>query len=295
MTDMLRALQQVLDFRLFEMGGSVVTVATLLTAGLIFVITVVAASALSSFVSRSLLRRGGKPGPVGTISTLLRYVVLLIGLGAALETAGINLAALFAAGALFAVALGFAMQSIAQNFVAGVILLVERSIQPGDVLQVEGKVVRVMDMGIRASVARTRDGEDLVVPNAVLIQTTVTNYTLKDAIYRIKVAVGVTYDSDMAVVKDTLMNVARKVSDTYAVEGQAPQVIMTEFGNHSVNWEVAIWVNDPWAARPAMSALHEAIWWVFQDAGIVIAFPQLDLHLDPPVTASLANLASSAA
>ena len=295
MTDMLRVLRNALDFRLFEMGGSVITLATLLTAGLLVVITVVAASALSSFVSRALTRRGAKPGPVGTVSTLLRYVVLVIGIAVALETAGINLAALFAAGALFAVGLGFAMQSIAQNFVAGVILLVERSIQPGDLLQVEGKVVRVLDMGIRASVARTRDGEDLVIPNAVLIQTTVTNHTLKDSIYRIKVPVGVTYDSDMAVVRQTLSDVARKVSETYAVEGHAPQVIMTEFGNHAVNWEVAIWMNDPWAARPATSALHEAIWWAFKDRGIVIAFPQLDVHFDPPVTAGLAKASTAVA
>lgn len=295
MIDMLRALRGVLDLRLFEMGGSVVTVATLLTAGLLLAVTVVSASALSSFISRTLLKRGGKPGPVASIATLLRYLVLVIGIGVALETAGINLAALFAAGALFAVGLGFAMQSIAQNFVAGVILLVERSIQPGDVLQVEGKVVRVVDMGIRASVARTRDGEDLVIPNAVLIQTTVTNHTLKDSIYRIKVAVGVTYDSDMMVVKETLTTVAHAVSETYAIEGKPPQIILTDFGNHAVNWEVAIWMNDPWTARPAISALHEAIWDAFKEKGLVIAFPQLDVHFDPPVTARLARAASPAA
>ena len=295
MTEVFGVLRNILDFRLFEMSGTVVTVAALLTAGLLLAVTVVAASALSSFVSRALLKRGAKPGPVGTISTLLRYLVLVVGIGVALETAGINLAALFAAGALFAVGLGFAMQSIAQNFVAGVILLVERSIQPGDLLMVEGKVVRVLEMGIRASVARTRDGEDLVIPNAVLIQTTVTNYTLKDSIYRIKALVGVTYDSDMAVVKETLTTVARTVSETYAVEGKAPQVILTDFGDNSVNWEVAIWMNDPWIARPAMSALHEAIWWAFKDNGVVIAFPQLDVHFDPPVAAGLARAASPAA
>lgn len=295
MTEMLRVLRVALDFRLFEIGGSVVTVAALLIAALLLLITFVAASALSSAVSRTLTARGVGLGLVGTISTLLRYLVLVIGIGVALETAGINLAALFTAGALFAVGLGFAMQSIAQNFVAGVILLVERSIQPGDLLQVEGKVVRVLEIGIRASVARTRDGEDLVIPNAVLIQTTVTNHTLKDSIYRIKVPVGVTYDSDMAEVKEALTSVAREVSNTYAVAGHAPQVIMTEFGNHAVNWEVAIWMNDPWTARPATSALCEAIWWAFHEKGIVIAFPQVDVHFDAPVANGLANLASSAA
>ena len=295
MADVLRAIGSVLDLRVIEIGGSVVTVGTLLSSGVLLIVTVVAARMLSGFAARTLLRRGGKPGPVGTVATLLRYFVLVVGITAVLETAGINLATLFAAGALFAVGLGFAMQSIAQNFVAGVILLVERSIQPGDLLQVEGKVVRVVDMGIRASVARTRDGEDLVIPNAVLIQTTVTNYTLEDSIYRIKVPVGVTYDSDMAVVKATLTAVAQTVADTYALEDKAPQVILTEFGNHAVNWEVAIWMNDPWPARPAMSALHEAIWWAFKEKGIVIAFPQLDAHFDPPVTAGFAKAASPAA
>jgi len=70
---------------------------------------------------------------------------------------------------------------------------------------------------------------------------------------------------------------------------------MTDFGDNSVNWEVAIWMNDPWTSRPAESALHEAIWWAFQDKGIVIAFPQLDVHLDPPVTTALVKAANPAA
>ena len=218
----------------------------------------------------------------------------MIGSGVS-DTAGIDLTALFAAGALFAVGLGFAMQSIAQNFVAGVILLGERSIKPGDILQVEGKFVKVLEMGIRASVARTRDGEDLVIPNAVLIQTTVTNYTLKDSAYRIRVPVGVTYGSDMKLVKDTLTTVADKVSKTWAVAGHDPLVVMTEFGNHAVNWEVRIWMNDPWKALPATSALYEDIWWAFLEKEIVIAFPQLDVHFDPPVVESLARSAGQAA
>jgi small-conductance mechanosensitive channel len=70
---------------------------------------------------------------------------------------------------------------------------------------------------------------------------------------------------------------------------------MTEFGNNSVNWEVAIWTNDPWHARLATSALHESIWWAFKEKDLAIAFPQLDVHFDPPLMAGLERLASSAA
>ena len=141
-----------------------------------------------------------------------------------------------------------------------------------------------------ARASRSRDGEDLVIPNSVLIQTTVTNHTLKDSAYRIRVPVGVVYDSDMKLVKETLHGVAEKVSQTFAVPDTALQVIMTGFGSHSVDWEVAIWMDDPWRARPAISALHEAIWWAFRDRGIVIAFPQLDVHFDPKVAAGFGRL-----
>jgi len=295
MGELLRLVGRGLDIELFIIGGTQVRVSTFLTVIIVFVVTLWISRILRMLVERALAKRGAQPGDIGTISGLLRYVVLVIGIGIALDTAGIDLTALFAAGALFAVGLGFAMQSIAQNFVAGVILLGERSIKPGDILQVEGKFVKVIDIGIRASVARTRDGEDLVIPNAVLIQTTVTNYTLKDSAFRIRVPVGVTYDSDMAQVKATLTTVAEKISAAWSVPGHDPLVVMTEFGNHAVNWEVRIWMNDPWKALPATSALYEDIWWAFKEKEIVIAFPQLDVHLDPPVMDALARATRQAA
>jgi small-conductance mechanosensitive channel len=184
------------------------------------------------------------------------------------------------------------MQNIAQSFVAGVVLHTERTIRPGDVLEVQGKIVRVLDIGIRAAVAQTRDGEDIISPNSTLIQETVKNYTLKAATVRIRVPVGVVYGSDMALVKTTLSEVADSAGSKWAVPDSAPLIVMTGFGNHSVNWEVGIWMDDPWEWRPAISALHEAIWWAFKEKGIVIAFPQLDVHLDAPVMESLEKLSS---
>jgi len=132
------------------------------------------------------------------------YAVVAIGVVAALGTLGVNLAALVAAGAFFAVALGFAMKNIAENFVGGIILLTERTIKPGDILEVEGRVVRVTRMGLRATVARSRDDEDVIIPNAALVTNTVTNYTLRDPLYRLRTTVGVSYGSDIALVMQTL-------------------------------------------------------------------------------------------
>lgn len=295
MIDVLTAVRDVLDTELFRIGETPITIATIITALLIILAAFWLSRVLRGLVERGLTRRGAKPGAIGTITGLIHYAVLITGFGVSLGSTGIDLTALFAAGAIFAVGIGFAMQSILQNFVAGVILLAERAIKPGDVLEVEGKVVKVLEMGIRASVAQTRDGEDLIIPNSTLIQTTVKNYTLRNSAFRIRVPVGVVYSSDMDLVKRTLTEVARTVSARLPIAGREPQIILTAFGDHAVQWEVAIWIDDPWAWRLAASELSEAIWVAFRKLDIVIAFPQLDVHFDPPVQETIRRLAATTA
>lgn len=295
MNEFLAGAQRVLSLELLKIGKASITLSTLLTIALVVVATFWLSKILRRLATRVLTRSGDRPGLVGTVTPLIHYGVLITGLGAALDIAGIDLSALFAAGAIFAVGLGFALQNIVQNFVSGIILITERAIKPGDVVEVEGKVVRVVELGIRSSIARSRDGEELIVPNSALIQTTVKNFTLLDSTYRIRAAVGVVYAADMKAVRQTLERVAEEVSKEWAVPNQRPQVIMTGFGDNAVQWEVAIWMDNPWEARRAQSDLHEALWFALKDAGIVIAFPQLDLHLDPPVLESLRALGAARA
>lgn len=279
-----------LNTRLFEIGGTPISVATLVTVLAILVATFITSHLLQRAVRQGFkFRAGHREGTVRAVSRLLHYVAMLVGFGIALQTIGVDLGALFAAGAIFAVGIGFAMQSIAQNFVAGVILLVERSIKPGDVLGVEGIIVKVVEMGIRATIVETRDGENLIVPNSILIQSTVKNYTLADSAFRVCVSVGVVYDSNMAAVRTTLDDVAAAVSAKWGVKDRPPLIAMTGFGDHAVNFEVGVWMNDPWNFRPAMSELNEAVWWAFKKQGIVIAFPQLDLHLDSAALQALSQ------
>ncbi len=291
MNNLMQALGRILEIRLFTIGNTMVTVSTLLASVLVMLATLWLARVLRRVVAASLTRRGAKPDVAGSVSGLIYYSVLIMGFAVALSTAGIELAAMFAAGAVFAVGLGFAMQSIAQNFVAGVILLSERAIKPGDLLAVEGKLVKVSEVGIRSCVAQTKDGEDLIIPNSVLVQTTVTNFTLRESDYRVRVPVGVSYSSDMVLVRATLLEAARAAGAKWS-SPRDPTVFMTAFGQHSVDWQVGFWIDQPWDQAQASSDLHEAIWWALQEKGIVIAFPQLDLHLDPQVTTSFTGRAA---
>jgi len=222
------------------------------------------------------------------LQRVTQYLIIIAGIVAALQVFGIDLSTLFAAGAIFAVGFGFAMQNIAQNFVSGVILLIERTIKPGDVLEVEGKVVRVSRMGIRSTVSRTLNDEDIILPNSVLVQTTVKNYTMQDSIYRLRAGVGVTYSSDLALVRKTLEEVARNIP--WRLKSREPRILLRQFGSSSVDYELSVWVDHPWRAYSRLSELNEAIWWAFKEKNITIAFPQLDLHLDPPVTDGISGL-----
>jgi len=277
---------------LFEISGTPISLATLLAVGLVIVATFVLSGMAQRGVRRAMSRRGpADEGRIAVTNKLLHYAALFVGFGVAFHTMGLNLSALFAAGAIFAVGLGFAMQNIAQNFVSGIILLAERAITPGDVLEVDGQIVKVLRMGIRATIARSRDGEDAIIPNSLLVQSVVKNFTLDDAAYRVRTEVGVIYGSDMKVVRETLEEVAER--NNSGEPHYEAQVLMLRFGNSSVDFEVAIWMDDPWFARRRLSQLNEEIWEAFQQKGIVIAFPQLDLHLDPPVEGSLRALAAA--
>jgi potassium efflux system protein len=115
----------------------------------------------------------------------------------------------------------------------------------------------------------------------MLVQSSVTNYTLGDSLYRIRARVGVAYGSDMREVNRVLLEAGASVPER--VQEKDPIVLLLEFGSSSVDFEVSIWAEDPWAARVTKSALNMAIWDHLKAAGITIAFPQLDVHFDEGV------------
>jgi small-conductance mechanosensitive channel len=266
-------------FQKLTVGDVIVIAAVVLAA---WVISLIVQSTITrAFQRRAVTDHGGQT----VIKRLVHYLIMIGGVFVGLNLVGLSLTSLFAAGAVFAVVIGFALQNLSENFVSGVILMVERSITPEDVLEVEGRVVRVVKMGIRATVARTRDDEDVIIPNSLLVTSTVKNYTLRDSLYRVRTVVGVTYSSDMAHVRQVLEATARDFAGREM--SKDPRVLMTDFGASSVNFEVSVWIEDPWRSRQLISKLNEAIWNAFKQAKIAFAYPQLDLHVDPELLTAL--------
>jgi small-conductance mechanosensitive channel len=225
-------------------------------------------------------RKLGDSGTIASVSRLVQYATGFLGVAVALDFIGIDLTTLVTAGAVFAVGIGFALQNIAQNFVSGVILLAERSISPGDIVEIDGRMVRIRVLGIRSTIASTLDDEELIIPNSFLVQSNVKNLTLNDDSLRIRLVVGVAYESDLDVVLRALQQAAEAMPAR--MPSKEPVVALIAFGSSSVDFEVSIWTSDPWSKLKIRSDLAFVIWRALKEAGVTIAFPQLDVHFDGP-------------
>jgi potassium efflux system protein len=268
------------------------TEVTLLSVFIFF--AVVSVALILSFILQRALKRtlahrfAKQPGTLAAILRLIHYSIIIIGFGIGLQTIGIDISALFAAGAVFAIAIGFAMQNIVQNFVSGIILLIERTIKPGDILEIEDTVVKVVDMGIRTTVVRTWREEEVIMPNSIFAQAAVKNYTLNDNEFRLGVTVGVAYGSDMKKVIEVLEKTAQDLP--WRLPQPEPRVLLQDFGDSAVIFGVYVNIDDPWKQRVYMSELRKAVWFAFKEAGITIAFTQVDIHFDQPVTEAFTGL-----
>jgi len=166
---------------------------------------------------------------------------------------------------------------VVNNFVSGLILMFERPIQPGDVVEVSGTSGKVREIGMRATTLSTFEGADVVVPNGMLLSEKLINWTLSDMDRRIDVNVGVAYGSDPRRVLDLLMDVTRS-AEGIATE-PAPTVLFVGFGANSLDFGIRAWTNNFGDWVRIRSELTIRVYAALQDAGLQIPFPQHDLHL----------------
>jgi potassium efflux system protein len=218
------------------------------------------------------------PRGVGnSVSTLSYYGVLVAGIMVALAAAGFHVSELaFVVGAL-GVGIGFGLQNVVNNFVSGLILMFERPIQPGDVIEVSGTSGKVSNIGMRATTLTTFEGADVVVPNGTLLSEKLTNWTLSNMNRRLDVDVGVAYGTDPKRVLALLREVAGSTPGVAA--DPQPVILFVGFGASSLDFTVRAWTNNfsDWVLTRSLLTVrvHDAL----KDAGIEIPFPQHDLHV----------------
>ncbi|MEQ8768315.1 MAG: mechanosensitive ion channel [Planctomycetota bacterium] len=211
-----------------------------------------------------------------TITTMVGYFFVGLGIYLALIQL-VNLESLGYVVAALSVGIGFGLQEIVSNFVSGIILLFERPLRVGDIIEVGGQEGIVRRIDIRATTLQTRDNLWLLVPNKDLVTKEVINFVYTDAKLRIRITVGVAYGSDTALVRKVLLEVAD--NDGRVLERPAPDVYFVDFGSSSLDFVLLVWVSDSLPKERIASDLRFAIDAAFRRHGIRIPFPQRDLHI----------------
>lgn len=268
---------RVLSFEVGHFGGSAVTVGGMLVLVLGIIGSFLVAALSARGVRRVLERRGVAPGTSYAISRLVRYAVAAIACMVALNSAGVNLGAVLAASTIGLVGIGLGVQRIAQDFLAGFILLVERPVAKGDFVRVGESVGTVENVGARTTRILTRDRVALIVPNSDLTTSVVLNYSQPSDEFRFAVRFGVAYGTSPALVKKVALEVAASCDGI--LDDPAPEVFFDDFGDSALMFTLTGWVAHAKQDRRTASAFRFALEPALAAAGIEIPFPQLDVHV----------------
>ncbi|MEA5532614.1 mechanosensitive ion channel domain-containing protein [Crocosphaera sp. XPORK-15E] len=247
-----------------------------LTVGLWFLV-----KGLVFLIKSYLLSRLGANRTVQEIvGTFTQYIFLFLGLIILLQLWGLDLSALAIIASVLGVGIGFGIQNIANNFISGLIIILERPIQVGDFIKLGDLVGTVQNVGSRSTQIKTWDGVSIIVPNSRFLESEVINWSHGDSTSAIRLPIGVAYGSDIKRVRVALLKAAREHQEILA--NPRPKVLFQEFGDSSLNFELRVWLKEPRHQFRIKSDLNYAIEKNLRDYGIEIPFPQRDLNLRSP-------------
>jgi small-conductance mechanosensitive channel len=274
---MLERLKELLDFHLLALSTGPITVGSVLLGVAIALASIAVAGLAGRWLRHLLSVRGIPVGTQFAASKIVAYVIIGIGLMAASNSMGVKLDALIATSAVVAVGIGFGLQNIAQNFISGLILLVEQPVRKGDFIKVGDALGFVDDIGLRATTIVTRDEVTILVPNSGLVSAPVINHSRPSTKLRVSVSVGVASGTDTALVREVLLGVAK--ASSHVLTTPAPEVRFEKFGDSSLDFALLVWIPEPHADLRTSSDLRFAIDAAFRKAKIEIPCPQRDVRV----------------
>jgi potassium efflux system protein len=277
--DVLPALATLAETQLWGKAGETpVTLGSVATALLVVVLTVVVTRNVPGLLEMIILRRLPLDRGVRfAITTLFRYTLVVVGTVFAFNEIGIGWAKVQWLIAAMTVGLGFGLQEIFANFVSGLIILFEQPIRVDDVVTIGDVTGDVAKIRIRATTIRRWDQRELVVPNKEFITGRLINWTLSDNVLRREFVVGIAYGSDISKAERILLEVAK--ANPMVLQDPKPVVVFKNFGDSSLEFELRVYIAGIDNYVPVWHGINCAINDAFKEAGIVIAFPQRDIHV----------------
>lgn len=281
-----------LTLRLGSFGFSAYTLLSgSIAIALVFWTTAIVADTVERKIARLHNVRAANRALVLKLAQILIYVIAFL---VALDFVGIDLTTLAVFSGAVGIGLGFGLQKIASNFISGLILLMEKSVEEGDLIELaDGTFGFIRRASARYTLVETFDSKEILVPNEDLITSRVINWTFSNASARVEIEVGVSYHSDIDLAHDLILEAAREHPRCAATP--EPACFLRAFGDSSVNFILHFWVDDVTLGRwPPQSEVMFTIWRKFKAHGIEIPFPQRDVHIRQDVTARQSPAAGSA-
>jgi small-conductance mechanosensitive channel len=269
------------NFELWSIDGQVVTVKKAVSSLLIILLGFLIIKSITLLISKRLKSSTRiNENTASIIQKIVYYFLIVFVVLFALRILNIPLTAFTFLGGALAIGVGFGTQTLMNNFISGFILLAERPIRVGDLIELDGSRATVEEVGARCTRVKTADNIHILVPNSKFLEQDIINWTLSDKKIRVKITVGVLYGSPVREVERLLLDSAKKHGDVH--KNPEPYVRFSDFGDNALIFNLYFWVsmNNIFERLRISSDIRFSIDESFRSAGIVIAFPQRDLHLD---------------
>lgn len=270
-------IQKFLEFELIHIGDYVIQVFTIVKILLILVLTYVLVFVTRKILMRKNFLKNLDTGTSYAIYQILKYVLWVIALGLILEIIGIKVTVLVAGSAALLVGVGLGLQQTFNDIISGVILLSERSIKIDDILEIDGDIVKIEDIGLRTSKGLNRDMISIIIPNSLITTNKVINWSHQTRRNRFKINVGVAYGSDIELVSKVLIESAllhKNVNHRDKVD-----VMLLDFGDSSLNFQLLFYSEEIFRIERIKSDIRKTISKKFDENNISIPFPQRDIHI----------------
>lgn len=269
---------EIMNYELFKLGENV----TITVGSIIFLLFGIVIARILNYVVRRVLKaffnkRSVDVGRSYTILTLVKYLIYAVVFITIINVIGIKLNYLLAGSAALLVGIGIGLQGTFNDFFSGIILLIDGTIEVGDVLQVNNQIGRVKFIGLRTSKIETLDAHIIIFPNSQLVNNQVNNLTHKQSPIRLSVDIGVSYGSDIRQVENTLLEVVKPFSKFKM--NYTPSVFLVSYGDSSINFKLYFYSSEVFRSDKIRSDVRKAIWIAFKREGIQIPFPQRDVWI----------------
>lgn len=267
-----------LDYTLLSIGSYSIKVLAIVTLIVIFIVT-----RIVLWMIRKTMFRGERKGPTQDLGNiyalfqLIKYVIWTISIVLILKTVGVQLTVLIASSAALLVGVGLGLQQTFNDIISGIILLSERSIKVGDVLEIDGDVVKILNIGLRTSKGLNRDEISIIIPNSQITTNKVINWSHQSKKTRFKINVGVAYGSNVEKVLQVLKDSALEhpeISDPDLIHAR-----LIDFGDSALNFQLLFFSKNIFRIEKVKSEIRQTISRKLQENNITIPFPQLDLHV----------------